>query len=225
MRCSRSLSRRMPWPKSLGPGGVHVSMSTVSPEVAGRVAQHHAAFGVSYVAAPVFGRPEAAEARKLAVCVSGAADAKTRVRPLLDALGQGVFDMGEEPAAANVAKLVGNFWIMSAIETMAEGFALAEKNGLDPARVVDLLGSTLFACPIYQNYGRMLLSGVFEPAGFRLQLGLKDVNLMLKTAGASHVPLPLASLLHDRLISGVARGRGNLDWTAISLDIRESSGL
>ncbi len=209
----------------LGPGGVHVSMSTVSPEAATRVAQHHASFGVSYVAAPVFGRPEAAEARRLAICVSGPVDAKARVRPFLEVLGQRVFDMGEEPGAANVAKLVGNFWIMSAIETMAEGFALAEKNGLDPARIVDLLGSTLFACPIYQNYGRMLLAGAFEPAGFRLQLGLKDVNLMLKTAGASHVPLPVASLLRDRMLAGVARGRGNMDWTAVALDVRESSGL
>lgn len=209
----------------LGHGGVHVSMSTVSPEAAARVARHHASLGVSYVAAPVFGRPEAAEARKLAICVSGPAAAKARVRPFLEALGQRVFDMGEEPGAANVAKLVGNFWIMSAIETMAEGFALAEKNGLDPARVADLLGSTLFACPIYQNYGRMLLAGAFEPAGFRLQLGLKDVNLMLKTGGASGVPLPVASLLHDRMLAGVARGRGNMDWTAVSLDVRESSGL
>jgi 3-hydroxyisobutyrate dehydrogenase-like beta-hydroxyacid dehydrogenase len=211
--------------RHLGPGGVHVSMSTVSPEMARKVAQHHDRFGVTYVAAPVFGRPEAAAARKLWICVSGSAAAKERVKPILEALGQGIFDMGESPAAAHVMKLVGNFWIMSAIETMAEGLAMAEKNGLDPARAVEMLGQTLFACTIYQNYGRMVLARRFEPAGFRLELGLKDVDLLLKTAGSSKVAMPAASLLHDRMVAGVAKGRGHLDWTAVVLDILEDAGL
>ncbi len=211
--------------RALGPGGLHISMSTVSPAAARRITAHHSGFGVSYLAAPVFGRPEAAAAKRLWICVSGPAEVKARARPLLDAMGQGIFDMGEEPAAANLAKLVGNFWIMSAIETMAEGFALAEKNGVEPSRVAEMLGTTLFACPIFQNYGRILLSGAFEPAGFRMQLGLKDIRLVLGAADASQTPLPVAGLLHGRLTSGVARGRGNLDWTAISMEVLESSGL
>jgi 3-hydroxyisobutyrate dehydrogenase-like beta-hydroxyacid dehydrogenase len=211
--------------RTLGPGGVHISMSTVSPDAATRVAQHHEAFGVSYVAAPVFGRPEAAVARKLWVCNSGPSAAKQRVRPILEKLGQTIFDLGDAPGAGHLAKLIGNFWIVSSIEMMAEGFALAEKNGLDPAMVADLLSSTVFACPIFQNYGKIVLSGKYEPAGFRMQLGLKDVRLVLKTADASQVPLPFASLLHDRFIGSVSRGRGDLDWTGITLDVRDSAGL
>jgi 3-hydroxyisobutyrate dehydrogenase-like beta-hydroxyacid dehydrogenase len=108
---------------------------------------------------------------------------------------------------------------------MAEGLAMAEKNGLDPARAVEMLGQTLFACTIYQNYGRMVLARRFEPAGFRLELGLKDVDLLLKTAGSSKVAMPAASLLHDRMVAGVAKGRGHLDWTAVVLDILEDAGL
>ena len=140
----------------LGPGGIHVSISTISPDAARRLAEHHKKHQVEYIAAPVFGRPEAAAAKRLWVCVSGAAEAKQRVRPLLDAIGQGIFDFGEEAAAANVVKLCGNFLIASAIEALAETLTLARKNGIDPKSVADMLGKTLFACPVYQGYGKSI---------------------------------------------------------------------
>ncbi|HEX4003426.1 MAG TPA: NAD(P)-dependent oxidoreductase [Candidatus Acidoferrales bacterium] len=211
--------------EKLGPGGIHVSLSTISPAVARRLAEHHAKNQVQYVASPVFGRPEAAAAKKLWVCTSGQAAPKARVRPLLDAIGQGIFDFGEDPGAANVVKLCGNFMIASAIETISESLALAEKNGLDKNAIADLFGKTLFACPVYQGYGKSIAAEKFEPAGFRLALGLKDVSLALATASASAVPLPVASLLHDRYLAAIAKGRGDLDWTAIALDVSEDAGL
>ena len=209
----------------LGEGGVHLSMSTVAPATARRLAAYHADRGSAYVAAPVFGRPEAAAARKLWICVAGAPAARSRVQPLLDVLGQRVYDFGDNPASANVVKLAGNFLIVTALEAMAESFALAAKNGVDPARFATVMNETLFGGPIYQNYGRLIASGIYEPAGFKLSLGKKDIDLVQQTANESRVPMPLASLLHDRLLSGLARNRGDLDWTALALSVREDAGL
>lgn len=211
--------------EKLGPGGVHVSLSTIAPATSKRLAGEHKKYGVEYIASPVFGRPEAAAAAKLWICISGNAGARERARPLLAILGQGTFDFGDDPAAANVVKLCGNFMIAGALEAMAEVFALAEKNGVEPTAVSNMLASTLFACPIYQNYGKLIVEGKFEEAKFRLALGLKDVNLALQTAAASDMPMPLASLVRDRLLASMAKGRSEWDWTGLAVDVAENAGL
>ncbi len=211
--------------EGLAPGGVHISMSTVSPAAARRVARNHRNLGVDYVAAPVFGRPEAAVASRLWICVSGPAAARERIKPILLALGQEIFEFGEDPGAANVAKLAGNFLLGSAVEAMAEAATFAEKNGLSATPLIEMLSRTLFACPVYQTYGRLLVEKHYEPAGFRLALALKDINLVLDAADESTTPMPLASLLHDRMISGAAKGRMELDWSVIGLGAREDAGL
>jgi 3-hydroxyisobutyrate dehydrogenase-like beta-hydroxyacid dehydrogenase len=212
-------------PERLGPGGIHLSMSTVSPATARKLAEDHQRYGVAYLAAPVFGRPEAAAARKLWICLSGRQSARDRVRPVLDALGQAMYDFGEDPGAANVVKLSGNFLIASAMEAMAEALTLAEKNGIDRRRIADMLGQTIFACPIYQNYGKAIAQQRYEPAGFKLSLGLKDIDLVLQTSASSAMPMPLGSLLHDRFLSAIAKGRDELDWAAIALGVSEDAGL
>lgn len=210
---------------ALGADGVHVSMSTVAPATTRRLAALHTARGGHYVAAPVFGRPDAAAARKLWICAAGDAGARVRARGVLGALGQGIFDFGEDPAAASVVKLAGNFLIVSAIEAMAEAQALAEKNGVEPAQLAAMMAQTIFACPIYANYGRQIAERRFDPPGFRMRLGLKDVNLVLGLAAASEMPMPLASLARDRLLGALARGRGDLDWAALGLGAAEDAGL
>jgi 3-hydroxyisobutyrate dehydrogenase-like beta-hydroxyacid dehydrogenase len=209
----------------LGPNGIHLSMSTVSPATAHKLADFHAKHGSIYLAAPVFGRPEAAAARKLWICLSGPQAGKERVQPVLNALGQGIFDFGEDPGAANVVKLAGNFLIAAAMEGMAEALTLAEKNGIDRSKVIDMLGQTIFACPIYQNYGKTIAEKRYTPPGFYLSLGLKDVGLVLQTADSAKVPMPFASLLHDRFLASVAKGRGDMDWSALALDVSEDAGL
>ena len=203
--------------------GLHISMSTVSPRVARTVAARHAERGWDYVAAPVFGRPDAAAARKLWICASGSR--RGDARPVLDRLGQGVFEFGDDPGAANVVKLSGNFLIAAALEAMAEAFTLAEKNGIGREAVAELFGSTLFSCPIYRNYGEAIARKRYRPAGFRLALGFKDMTLALATAGESGVPMPFASLLHDRLLGSIGRGRSDLDWTALAQSVSEEAGL
>ena len=209
----------------LAPGGIHVSMSTIAPATARRLAHYHTEHGSIYVASPVFGRPDAAAARQLVICTSGPAAAKERVRPLQEIVGRTLFDYGEDPGAANVAKLAGNFLIAAALEAMAEAFTMAERNGVDRQQVAGMLAQTLFACPIYQRYGEMVAAKRHTPAGFKLPLGLKDVELVLKTAGEARVPMPVAALLRDRMIAGLAHGREEMDWSALALGVLDDAGI
>ncbi|MFN2431518.1 MAG: NAD(P)-dependent oxidoreductase [Gemmatimonadota bacterium] len=211
--------------QALGAGGVHLSMSTVAPETARRLAAEHAGRGAAYLSAPVFGRPEAAAARSLWVCISGEGAARRRVQPVLRGLGQGGFDVGEDPAAACVVKLAGNFLIAAAIEALGEACALVEKNGIEPATFVEAMGTTLFACPIYQSYGRTIVEQSYDPAGFKLSLGLKDAGLIRGAALWSGVRMPLAELLQERFRDAAEKGRSELDWSVVALSAAEEAGL
>jgi 3-hydroxyisobutyrate dehydrogenase-like beta-hydroxyacid dehydrogenase len=209
----------------LGAGGIHVSMSTIAPTTSQRLARLHAEHSGIYVAGPVFGRPENAQLKQLVICTSGPEEAKQKVRPLLDAMGRAIFDFGEEPGAANVAKLCGNFLIASAIESMAEAFAMAEKSGVDRTKVAEMLTKTLFASPVYQRYGEMVAAKRHVPPGFTLPLGLKDVELVLSTGAAARVPMPFAAILRERVISGLAKGREEMDWSALALGVLDDAGI
>jgi 3-hydroxyisobutyrate dehydrogenase-like beta-hydroxyacid dehydrogenase len=209
----------------LAPGGIHISMSTIAPATSRKLAQYHAENGSIYVAAPVFGRPEAAHAKRLWICTSGPHQAKHKIAPILNAMGQKTFDFGEEPGAANAVKLSGNFLIAAAMESMAEALAMVEKSGVDRVAAMEMISSTLFACPVYQGYGNAIAHMRHTPAGFRLPLGLKDVELVLKTGGEVRVPMPVAAILRDRLLASIANGREEMDWSALALGARDDAGL
>jgi 3-hydroxyisobutyrate dehydrogenase and related beta-hydroxyacid dehydrogenases len=211
---------------ALEPGGLHLSMSTISPATAKRLAQLHDLHDTVYLGAPVFGRPDAAAAKGLRVLVSGGdAAVRERVRPVLEALGNGVFDFGDDPAAAHVVKVCGNFLIGAAIEAMAEGYTLAEKNGVDRQAFHDFLTQTIFACAIHQNYGKLVAAHAYEPAGFTVPLGLKDATLARDLAWQSQTPLPLAGIVQDRLLAARAKGRDTMDWACLALESSEAAGL
>ncbi len=188
----------------LGPNGIHLSMSTVLPETSKKLAALHAQYGSEYVDAPIFGRPEAAVAQGLWIPFAGPQQAKERVRPLLKAMGgKGIFDFGEEVGAANIVKLVGNFLIGSAGYSMREALLMAEKNGVDPKAVVDMLTQTLFPAPIYQNYGKRIAENTMPFS--QNAIPLKDTGLFKKTAQQVDSPTPIASLLYDLLKSNEGR--------------------
>lgn len=208
--------------EALDRSAVFVNMATVSVAFAQETVQRFAQRGVAYVAAPVLGRPDAATAGKLNILVAGHDAAIARVAPLLDAMGQ-TWRIGDAPAHANVVKLAANFMIASAIETMAEAFALVRGHAVDPRKLFDVVANTSFAAPIYKNYGAQILEERFDP-GFRLVLGLKDVRLALAAGESAHTPLPFASSLRDTLIEAVAAGDGERDWTAIANVARRRAG-
>lgn len=200
---------------ALESGAVHASMTTISAAMSRRLAIAHREAGQRYVAAPVFGRPDAAENAALWIVAAGDPAAVDACRPAFDRLGQGVIEAGDDPERANVMKLAGNFMLASAIEAMAEAYALVRSHGLDTALFHETMAERLFGSAIYQNYGAMIEARDYEPAGFQLTHGLKDVRFALDAADEGRVPMPLASLLHDRLLSAVARGWDGLDWAAL----------
>lgn len=206
-------------------GALHLSMSTISPALSKRLDEAHRAAGQRYVAAPVFGRPEAAEARKLWVVAAGMHDDVERARPIVEAIAAGSTVVGDEPWQANVVKLAGNFTIGAMIETLGEAFALARKAGVEAKTFLDVIDSALFKSPIYRAYGTIIADERFDPPGFRLRLGLKDVRLALKVADDAHVPMPLASLLHDQMLALVANGEAELDWSSFARLAADRAGL
>ena len=211
--------------RELGTGGIHLSMSTIAPETSRHLAPLHDEQHSYYVAAPVFGKPDAAAAQKLWIATSGPAEAKVRVQPVLEAMSQGVYDFGDDPGAANVVKLTGNFLLGAAIEAMAEAFTLAQKNGISRTAVYDFFTQTLFACPVYKNYGKLIAEEHYQPIGAVPSLIRKDFGLVLQEARNADVPMPLASLVHDRLTAMVAKGREDRDWAGLAGEVSESAGL
>ena len=210
---------------ALRPGATHVSSSTISVALSERLAAAHAEAGHAFVAAPVFGRPEAAAAAKLFVVAAGADDALQSVSPVFDAIGQRTFVVSDEPKAANLVKLSGNFLIASVIESLGEAMALVDKAGVDKNEYLEILTSTLFGAPVYKTYGGLIAREEFEPAGFAAELGQKDIRLVLAAAEALQAPLPIASLLRDRFLALLAHGGGSLDWSAVgALSAWEAGG-
>jgi 3-hydroxyisobutyrate dehydrogenase-like beta-hydroxyacid dehydrogenase len=210
---------------SAGTGTVHISMSTIGVGLSARLAVAHAGARQRFIAAPVFGRPEAAAAAQLYIVSAGARAAVDDCASLFSAMGQKMFYLGVDPPAANLVKLSGNFLIASVIESLGEAMALIGNAGIDQRTYLDLLTSTLFNVPLYKNYGGLIVERKFEPAGFAAPLGLKDIGLTLAAAGELRVPMPVASLLHDRLLTLVARGGEALDWSAISGLAAADAGL
>ena len=209
---------------SLAPGAIHVSMSTISVALAERLAGAHRDKGQEFVAAPVFGRPDAAASAKLFIVTAGKPEAVATCQPLFDALAQSTFVVSQEAPKANLVKLSGNFLIASVIDALGEAIALVSKAGIDRAQYVDLLTATLFGAPVYKTYAALIAEERYHPAGFRAELGYKDVQLALKAAKDLLVPMPMASLISDRFLALIAGGRGALDWSALGLLAKRDAG-
>jgi 3-hydroxyisobutyrate dehydrogenase-like beta-hydroxyacid dehydrogenase len=208
----------------LMPGAIHLSMSTISTAAASLLASEHARHGQGYVAAPVFGNPDAAQARQLFIVAAGASADVERCRPILDILGQRTSVIGDAPADANLVKLLGNMMSATALEMLGEVAAVVRKRGLDPQPFIDLMTSTMFGGRVHKIYGDKIARQNYAP-GFVLPLVLKDVRLALAEAEKAGVPMPSVSVVRDRLITGIARGYGELDWTALGLIAAEEAGL
>lgn len=210
---------------SLPRGVPHISLSTISVALSEKLAAAHAAAQQEYLSAPVFGRPDAAEAGRLAVVIAGANDVVERCQPLLQVLGPKHWIVGENPAQANVVKLTGNFLLATVIESLAESMALIRKSGVDLAAFLEFLTSTLFTAPVYKSYGEIMIREKYEPAGFSASLGLKDVRFAMAAAEALNVPMPIASVLRDRLLTAIARGDEQSDWSVLARIAAEDAGL
>jgi 3-hydroxyisobutyrate dehydrogenase-like beta-hydroxyacid dehydrogenase len=208
----------------LQPGAIHLSMSTISTAAASQLASEHANSGQGYVAAPVFGNPDAAKARQLFIVAAGAPADVERCRPLLDSLGQRAFVIGAEPAQANLIKLLGNMMTATTLEMLGEAVAVVRKRGLDPKPFLDILTSTMFGGRAHKIYGDKIIRQAYAP-GFLMPLAFKDVRLALAEAEKAGAPMPSVGVVRDRMIAGIARGYGDLDWSALGLIAADEAGL
>ena len=200
---------------NLPPRALHVSSSTISVALSQQLAQEHARRSQRFVAAPVFGRPDVAAAGKLFVVAGGEPAALKAAAPLVNAFGQRTFVISDEPKAANLVKLSGNFLSAAVIESLGEVLTLVAKAGIDQRKYLEFLTSTLFDAPVYKTYGELIISGQFAPAAFAAPLGQKDIRLVLAAAENLRVPMPLGSLLRDRFLTLLAHDGEQLDWSAI----------
>lgn len=207
------------------PGLVHVNLATISVALARTLARAHAERGIGYVAAPVFGRPDVAAAGNLILVAAGLVEDIAKVRPVLESIGRRVEVVGEKPEMASLFKVAGNFMLGAAIESMGEAFALVRKGGIDPHVFHNLLSTTLYACPVYQGYGAAIVDEKFEPAGFPLGLGMKDVGLALDAAREFQVPLPLAGLVHDHCTEAAVEGLAKKDWSSLGGLLAKRAGV
>jgi 3-hydroxyisobutyrate dehydrogenase-like beta-hydroxyacid dehydrogenase len=205
-------------------GSIHLSMSTISTSAAFDLAREHALQGQGYVAAPVFGNPEAAKARQLFIVAAGARADVERCQPLFDGLGQRTFVVGNDPSHANLVKLLGNMMTATSLEVLGEVVTVALKRGLDPRSFLDIMTSTMFSGRAHKIYGDKIVSKSYA-AGFTMPLVLKDVRLALAEAGNAGAPMPSVDVVRDRLITGIARGYADLDWSALGLIAAQEAGL
>lgn len=203
---------------------VHLSHSTISTALARRLTTEHSRHNQGFLSVPVFGRPEAAESKNLVVLAAGPSTMVEQCRPLFDAIGRATFVVGTEPWQANVAKLCGNFMVISAIEAFGEAYATLRKAGVAPQAFLEIM-NTLLGSQVLANYGRVIAEEKFEPAGFALRLGLKDVRLVLAASEECTSPMPLASLIHDHLLSALAQGQGEMDWSSMTRVLARNAGL
>jgi 3-hydroxyisobutyrate dehydrogenase-like beta-hydroxyacid dehydrogenase len=205
-------------------GAVHLNMASVSLGMGQRLAALHRERGVQYVSAPVFGRPEVAASGELDIVAAGPREAIARCTPLFEALGKRWFDLGNEAAHANIVKIARNFMLSSIIESLGEAFALVQKSGVEPRQFLDIITSTSMSAPAYKNYGRLMIEKPAH-ATFPLSLGLKDVELALRAAADTGVPLPSAELIREQHLAAIARGYGDRDWASLGNYIAERAGL
>ncbi len=211
---------------TLPKGAIHASCSTVAPDTNRRLAEAHRAHGSFLVASPVFGKPDVAAAGKLWVGSSGAtAEVRQRLKPAQDAIGQGTYDFGDDPGAASVAKLCGNFLLGTMIEGMAEALTLAEKCGLDRVGFYEMLTSTLFNNPIYKSYGKLIAEQHYQPVGAPPAIIRKDMNLVVQEAYKHDMPMPFANIVRDRLTTTVALNEPDVDWASFAKRVSEDAGL
>jgi 3-hydroxyisobutyrate dehydrogenase-like beta-hydroxyacid dehydrogenase len=195
-------------------GLIHVNLATISVGFAKELSAAHRKAGLDYISSPVFGRPEMAEQAALVLVAGGDQDALNTMQPAFDKIGARTVTM-DAPEKANLFKIAGNFMIASELESIGEAFALLRKGGVDPSLFHDVLSGRLFTGAVFKSYGTMILNRTYEPAGFALTLGLKDVNLARAAAEGLGVTMPTADLLKRHYDEAVGWGWQDRDWAAI----------
>lgn len=209
----------------LRPGAVHLSHSTISPEMVDRLSRAHADAGVGFVCAPVLGRPDKAAAGQLVAIVAGPEEAIARCATVIDAISRAHYFVGPDARMAATAKIGVNFLVAVALESLAEGFSLVRKAGIDPEAFLSLVTETIFDSQVYNAYAPLVARELRPEPSFKTVLGLKDVTLARTEAASLNVDLPLAALVAERLNAAIADGYGDEDWSSLARFAARQAGI
>lgn len=204
------------------PGGIHVSLSTLSVAMSQRLTSEHRIHRQNFVAAPVFGRPPVAEAGKLWIAMAGESHVVEKVKPVLEAASRGITVIGSEPYKAHALKLGGNFLITAMIQSLSEAFVFTSSQGIDPDIFLETVNSALFQSPFYASYGKVMLHPP-EQIGASVSIGIKDTHLFRKAAEAQGVQLHLADYFLQQLQNAVEAGLKNEDWAVAQYRMAQSA--
>ncbi|MEU6007225.1 NAD(P)-dependent oxidoreductase [Streptomyces sp. NPDC047453] len=172
---------------------MHVNLATVSAGFATEAEQRHTQRGIGYVAAPVLGRADVAAAGKLNVLAAGAPEALDLARPVLEPLAGRIWELGDDPARANVVKIAVNFLLAAAVEATAEATSLVESYGIEATGFVELISGTLFPGPVYGTYGGLMAEQRYEPPGSRRGSGSRTWASPCRRRIATTWPCPPAA--------------------------------
>ena len=197
----------------LRPGALYIDMSTVSPMLAERITAAGAAQGAAVLDAPVSGGQVGAEKATLSIMVGGSADAYQRALPIFQALGKNIVHCGG-PGAGQIVKACNQILVALTIQGVAEALTLGMKAGVDPGKIVQVLGAGLARCGILETRGERMIAADFAP-GFRSRLHYKDLRIALAAGQAYEAPLPATGIVHEMFKQMVISGRGELDHTGL----------
>ncbi len=211
--------------ESLPAGRIHMIMGTHGPAAVRACAERHEREGQLTINTPVLGRPDIAAAGQLGIVIGGPEDVVHRCKSVIDAVARRVFKAGDRPEHSAIVKLANSLVLACAIEAMGEGFSLVRKYGVDAKVLYEVMTEGLFAAPAYKGYGKLIADEDYAKVGFTVDLGLKEVRLILSAADKQHVPLPALHVLHDRLLSLVAHANGGKDWAFIAHEQARTAGL
>jgi len=198
---------------ALAEGGVWLQMSTVGEEGTRRLAETANEHGVDFVDAPVLGTRQPAEQGQLVVLASGPEEARERCQPVFDAVGNKTVWLGEAGGGSRL-KLVINNWIVGLLGVLAETVALAEAIGVDPASFLETIGGGPLGLPYAQLKGNMMIQKDF-PTNFSARLARKDAGLVLDSAEAHDLAMPIARAVAARFDEAIEAGHGEEDMAAI----------
>ncbi|WP_344757744.1 NAD(P)-dependent oxidoreductase [Agromyces indicus] len=206
------------------PGRVHVNHATISPSAAAELAERHARHDVGYVQAPVLGRSTIASTGALLVVVSGEPSAAEAAMPTLERLGQRVWNLGADPRMASIVKIAVNYSIVNALQSIAESVVLVESAGIDGEQFTEILTHTAFSGSVHRGYGPLIAGRRYQPVGFSMALGLKDLSLAEDAADALGAALPIAPVLRELFEAALADPElRDLDWSAVAEVTRRRS--
>jgi len=206
-------------------GAVHISTSTVSPTLSRQLAAGHLRAGQTFLVAAILGNPDIVRTGQAFLLTGGREDVQQALTPLLQQVAQRIFHVADDSGMASLMKLACNTLTGVTLQSMGEMIALLSKAGIDRQQVFDILTNSMFDGRVHRFYGGKIVNDGHLAPGMAATLALKDFALAMAEAEQRQVPMPLAGMVHARLMKLQADGLGALDWSVLGAVAAQDAGL